>query len=111
MGRELKNLEITPGGSVSISLPGKEPIKIGEIMEKTLVMKRNPEIHLMRQWNAYGINAQLVDKEIIDCVVIMETDGTNLFATTLDLKAHGRFYKGEDSEAEYYIDRNQMEKI
>jgi hypothetical protein len=110
MGK-LKQIEITPKGDVLLHLPGEEYLKIGELREKTLIMNRNPDLHLMRQWNAYGINAEIVDNDIIDSVVISEPNKVNLFASVLDVKAHGRYHTNENGEHQYYLDKDLMEKI
>lgn len=108
---KLKHIEVKPNGDVLLHRPGEEYLKIGELRERTLIMNRNPDIHLMRQWNAYGINAELVDNNLIDSIVVSEPNEVNLFVSLLDIKAHGRYHTNENGEHQYYIDRNLMEKI
>ena len=105
---EFKNIEIQ-GNKVVLNLESEQRV-IGEIHETTFVMERNPAKHLMRQWNAYGINAELIDSGVIENVVITEGKET-LYASVLDIKAHGRVYKEDGHELQYFLDRDLMIKL
>jgi hypothetical protein len=83
---------------------------IGELHENTLVIKRDPEKHLMRRWNAYGINAQAIDELPIEFIVIEEGEKT-LMVSKQELKANGRFYQEEGQEPQYFIDRDSLTKL
>jgi hypothetical protein len=89
---------------------GDDQIHIADIHENTIVVQRDPEVHLMRKWNAYGINAELVDSGIAENLVIQEPNRA-LMITISDLKAHGRYHKEEEQEAQYFIDLTKMSKL
>jgi hypothetical protein len=83
---------------------------VGELHENTLVVKRNPDKHLMRKWNAYGINAQVIDELSIEFIVIEEGEKA-LMISKQELKANGRYYQEEKQDAQYFIDRDSLKKL
>jgi hypothetical protein len=89
---------------------GDESHILGELMMNTLVISRNPEKHLMRQWDAYGINAQVLEREDIEQVVVIEGDNTYSISKKA-LLAHGRYHKAEEQEPQYFIARSLLNKI
>jgi hypothetical protein len=89
------------GENVFLDSPG-ERNKIGEIHENTFVTHRIRSKHLMRKWNAYGINAQIIDNPAIENVVIVEGDKSYLIPKQR-IKAEGRYHREEDLEPQYFI--------
>lgn len=105
---KLKNITIE-GNNVLLT-NGEETHKIGELHEKTIVMLRDPDKHIMRKWNAYGIVAELVDSELID-EFIFDEGGTYLSISRNGILAHGRYYREEGHEPQYFVNRELMEKL
>ena len=89
---------------------GTEERFVGEIHERTLFIERNPEKHLMKKWKAYGINAQAVQSDLIDAV-LLTVDGQQYLATPDIIKTHGRLHKFEDFEEQYFLALEHFEKL
>jgi hypothetical protein len=83
---------------------------IGELYDSTFVTQRDPDKHLMRRWDAYGINAELIDSGDIETIIIVE-NGKNQFVTAADVKTHGRYHKEEGHDAQYFIPRERLAPI
>ena len=109
MGKELENIEIRKDNKVLLTYNGETRI-IGELHDRTLVTERVPEKHLMRKWNAYGFNVELIDADICDVFVIQEPKRT-IFTTADDIRAHGRVFKEEDFEPQYFLGLEYFQKL
>lgn len=106
---KLNEIQVTKENKVILHT-AEESHVIGELHENTLVVKRDPEKHLMRRWNAYGINAQVIDELPIEFIVIDEGENT-LMVSKLELKANGRFHQEEGQEPQYFIGRDSLIKV
>lgn len=82
--------------------------KIGEIHENTFVTHRIRSKHLVRRWNSYGLNAQIIDNPIVENVIIVEGD-KQYFIPKERIKAEGRYHKEEDREPQYFIEVDLLE--
>lgn len=92
--------------------PGQDSRFIGEIHENTFVTERNRDKHLMRRWNAYGINAEIIDKEIVENIVVVEVPEKKAFAVSAkDVKAFGRYHQEEGFEPQYFIGVEHLKEI
>ena len=96
--------------SVILELNGVEKM-IGELHDSTFVTKRDPKKHLMRKWNAYGINAQLIDSSRVKTVVIVEDSNRQFIIDKDELKSKSRFYKEDGKEPQYFISRDDLKSL
>jgi hypothetical protein len=77
--------------------------KIGEIFDKTLVTKRNPAKHILRRYNAYGFNSDLINSNAFDTIVIIqEKPAPQLLITLEDAKTNAHV-EMSDQEEQYFI--------
>ncbi len=77
---------------------------LGELYGTTLVTLRDPAKHLMKKWNAYGFNAELIDSGIIDVIVILFPAGMKRKVVTVeDIKTQGQLQHPEGHEPQYFI--------
>jgi hypothetical protein len=97
------------GKPLTIEVNG-EVRQIGILYDKTLVIVRDREKHLMRKWNAYGINAKQIDDGSVDTVVLQE--GKNQYLITAeDIKLHGRISTEGEFEKQYFVELDKFQKL
>jgi hypothetical protein len=89
---------------------GEEKHYIGEIHHETLVVKRDRKKHLMKRWNAYGFNAELVDSGEIE-VIVVEEPGGQLLITAENVKTFGRIHQEEGWDKQYFVSLDQFTKV
>lgn len=99
---------ILRGINVILDNDGDERI-IGELRGNTFITHRNPAKHLMRKWDAYGINAEVVESPRVDTVVIVE-EGVSFPITTQEIKVLGMFNTQGEFESQYFIPRSALKK-
>lgn len=105
----MKNIVFKNPYILLINDKGDEKV-IGELYDTTFVTQRDPDKHLMRRWDAYGINAELIDSGDIETIIIVE-NGTNRFVTAADVKTHGRYHKQEGNDAQYFVSRELLTSV
>lgn len=105
----MKNILFKEPYILLVNDKGDEKV-IGELYDTTFVTQRNSEKHLMRKWDAYGINSEIIDSGNVESIIIIE-DGKNQFVTVNDVKTHGRFHKEEGHDAQYFISREFLSPI
>jgi hypothetical protein len=108
MGK-LNEIQVTKDNKVLLHTSEDSHV-LGELHEGTLVIKRDPEKHLMRRWNAYGINAQVIDELPIEFIVIEEGE-KNWMISKQEVKANGRYHQEEGQEPQYFVDRDSLNKL
>lgn len=84
---------------------------IGEIIDRNLIVFRDPQKHLMRKWNSYGFNGQIIDSGMVDTIIIQEKDGGNFMVTIDQVKALGRYHREPGEEPQYFVPREILVKI
>lgn len=89
---------------------GEEKHHIGEIHHRTLVVQRDPKKHLMKKWNSYGFNAELIDSDKIGAVLV-EENGKQLLITVENIKTFGRLHQEEGWDKQYFISLDQFAKL
>lgn len=84
--------------------------QVGELFENTFVTKRNPEKHVMRQWNAYGITADVINSGFFEVIVFQEP--VDQFMITLeDFRRESRLEHIEGGVPQYFIPRDKLQKL
>lgn len=96
--------------NVILELNGVEKM-IGELHDSTFVTRRDSKKHLMRKWNAYGINAQIIDSSRVKTVVIQEDSNKRYIIDKDELKSKSRFYKEDGNEPQYFISREDLQSL
>ncbi len=97
-GKEAKHIHLLPKDA------DDELRVLGELFGTTLVTHRDPAKHLMRKWDAYGFNAELIDSGLIDVVVILFPTGMKRKVVTVeDIKTYGQIQHVEEFEPQYFI--------
>jgi hypothetical protein len=77
--------------------------KIGEIFGNTLVTKRNPAKHILRRYNAYGFNSDLINSGAFDVVVIIQEKPAPELLITLDELTTNAHVEVSNDEEQYFI--------
>jgi hypothetical protein len=103
--------ELTFDGNHVYVKVGEESRHVGEIKGRTLVVERDREKHLMKKWNAYGINSEIIDNGTVTAVVIKEKDGTNYLITCDNLKNFARIHREEGWDSQYFIELQHLTKL
>lgn len=83
---------------------------VGEIYGNTLVTKRDPTKHIMRRFNAYGINTEIINSGLFENV-IFEEPKQNLLITVDDMKTYSRIFHPEDEDEQYFIEIKYLTKV
>jgi len=87
---------------------------IGVIRNKVLNVYRTRSKHLMRNFNAYGFNKDVIDStNLFDFVALQETnmDEKNIyFIPREDILLEGRLYKAEGFDNQYFMSLDQLEQ-
>jgi hypothetical protein len=95
----------------SIMMPhGEETKCVGEIYGNTLVTKRDPLKHIMRRWNSYGINKDIIESDLFDTVVIQEPTQSRMI-TVEDLKTFSRLEHLEGEDPQYFVPIDKLQTI
>lgn len=89
---------------------GEEKHHIGEIHHGTLIVTRHPEKHMMKKWNAYGVNAEIIDSGLIK-MFIVESNRKQLLISVEDVKAFGRLHQEEGWDKQYFVPIDQFTQI
>ena len=97
------------GEKLYIEVAGEKRF-VGTLFGKTLVVERDKNKHLLRKWNAYGINATHIDSGIAETVVLKDNDG-NWMIPVENVKAFGRLSTEGDFEKQYFIELKHFIKI
>lgn len=99
---------ILRGIDVILDNDGDERL-VGVLRGNTFITYRNPDKHLMRKWDAYGINSEVVDSPRVETVVIVE-NGKSFPITTQQIKVLGIFSNQGDFESQYFIPRSVLKQ-
>lgn len=87
---------------------------IGVIRNRVLNVHRNYSKHLMRNFNAYGFNKNVIESDkYFDYVALQETnmDEKNIyFIPREDVLLEGRLYKAEGYDSQYFMSLIQLEQ-
>lgn len=95
--------------NVILETDGEER-NIGELFDSTFITRRDSKKHLMRKWNAYGINAKVIDSSRVQTIIIVE-DGSNRYIIDKnDFKSKARFSVAEGAESQYFISKKDLVK-
>lgn len=95
----------------SIMMPHGEELKcVGEIYGSTFVTKRDPNKHLMRKWNAYGISKDIIDSGLFDTVVIQGPSASRMISVE-DLETFSRIEHLEGEETQYFVPVDKLQKV
>jgi hypothetical protein len=77
--------------------------KVGELFGKNLVMKRDPEKHIMRKFNAYGFSKDLIESDFFDHLTVLEPKNVMYVMSRVDLMAEGRYFKADNLERQIFV--------
>lgn len=84
--------------------------QVGELFENTFVTRRDPKKHVMRQWNAYGITADVINSGFFEVIVFREP--ADQFMITLeDFRRESRLEHVEGEVPQYFIPREKLQKL
>lgn len=100
-------------GKKKVMIPtGKEDVlrQVGELVENTFITKRDPEKHVMRRWNAYGIAADIIDSGLFEVVVFQEPTASFMI-TVDDIKIESRLEHVEGEQVQYFVPREKLQKL
>jgi hypothetical protein len=106
----MKTQLIYDGNHVFVQV-GEEKRHVGEIKGKTLVVERDREKHLMKKWNSYGFNSEIIDNGTVTAVVIKEKDGNNFLITADNVKTFARIHQEEGWDKQYFIGLEHLTKL
>ncbi len=96
--------------NVLLDIDGVEKV-IGQLYEKTFVTQRNLKKHLMRKWNAYGINHKIVESSRVETIVIIEDGKAYPAATVEQIKANSKFHTEKGYDSQYFIPRDFLKSL
>jgi hypothetical protein len=103
------NLIFSPP-AVFVETNGEQRL-IGEIHFETLIVIRDPEKHLMKKWNAYGFNCELIDSGKVKVVIVRQPDSSQLIITVDNLLSFGRIHQEEGWDKQYFVELKDFDKI
>jgi len=83
---------------------------VGTIKGSSLVVSRGHQ-HVLRKWNAYGINAAAIESGEFKAVVVITESGKNLYTTVDEIKKHGHLSKEGDFELQYFMPIEQFSML
>jgi hypothetical protein len=87
---------------------------IGVVRNRVLNVYRSRVKHLMRNFDAYGFNKDVVESDkYFDYVALQETyaDEKNVyFIPREDILLDGKLYKAEEFEPQYFLSLSQLEQ-
>ncbi len=101
---------ILKGNDVILEVEGDQRF-IGQLHEKTFVTQRNLKKHLMRKWNAYGINHKIVESSRVETIVIIEDGKAYPAATVEQIKANSKFHTEKGYDSQYFIPRDFLKSL
>jgi hypothetical protein len=87
---------------------------VGVLRNRVLNVYRSRVKHLMRNFNAYGFNKDVIDSEThFDYVALQETYGdlkNVFFIPREDILLEGRLYKADGYDSQYFMSLDQLEQ-
>lgn len=87
---------------------------IGVVRNRVLNVYRTRSKHLMRNFNSYGFNKDIIESDkLFDYVALQETnmDEKNIFFIPReDILLEGLLYKAEEFESQYFLSLTQLEQ-
>lgn len=87
---------------------------IGVIRNRVLNVYRTHSKHLMRNFNAYGFNKNVIESDkYFDYIALQETnmDKKNIyFIPREDILLEGRLYKADGYDIQYFMSLSQLEQ-
>lgn len=107
-----KTSETSTVQKLFVQKEGARKREIGELDSRTLTVHRNPKLHLLRKWNAYGFNHELMnDDRFFDVIIIEEPENKRYIVSREDIMRYGRVYQAPEFEKQIFISLDTLREI
>ncbi|MDI6766032.1 MAG: hypothetical protein QME52_04325 [Bacteroidota bacterium] len=103
---QYSQISVPPSGKVFLTLPNKEYKScrhIGDILENTLHVKRDPSKHFFYRFNGYGFSYELIRDGSFERVVVHLPFGQTLVTTRKHVLAKGKILNFQKNKLEKQI--------
>ncbi len=99
----MERIFVTSDGRIILQRPFKKDLKIADLVQNVIIVRRDPDRQILRRSDAYGFNKLMIDTIACKAISVCLTTGGFLKTTPGYLKEKAFVQQFEGQEEQYFL--------